>query len=149
MSNFKVLSPQNQAEILQLEGLKISHLDEIARMQISWNAPWRPESLEFYLKTGWCIGMYNDADMLQAYFLAQPMLFVENYTQTLWIEHLSYPDEEVGLALIDFAYRYGRDKHLQRVLFKDDPVFEKVDLPFKVSATNKKYLEVFTTKMSQ
>lgn len=148
MSNFKVLTLNNQAEIVQLEHLKISDLDEVARMQISWKAPWRSESLEFYLKTGWCIGFYNEAGLLLSYFLAQPLLFTESYTQSLWIEYISYPDETTALQMIDFAYKYGRDKHLQRVLFNYDEIFERLNLPFKVASLNKKYLEVFTTKMS-
>src|SRR5690606_29694022 len=123
-------------------------MDDIARMQISWKASWRSESLEHYLKTGWCIGLYDEREMLKAYFLAQPILFMESYTQTLWIEYISFPDNETALSLIDFAYKYGRDKHLQRVLFNHDEIFDKLELPFKVASSTKNYLEVFTTKMS-
>ncbi len=148
MSNFKVLTIQNLEEILSLEESKIKILDEIERMQIVWKAPWREESLEHYLKTGWCIGMYDDQGQMKAYFLAQPILFMESLTQTLWIEYLSYNNLDEGLKLLDFAYKYGRDKHLQRVLFNKDSIFEKVNLPFKVANQNKNYVEVYTTKLS-
>lgn len=148
MSNFKVLTIQNLEEVSAREEAKIKNLDEIGRMQVVWKAPWRGESLEHYLKTGWCIGMYSDQGKLDAYFLAQPILFMESLTQTLWIEYLSYDNMDDGLKLLDFAYRYGRDKHLQRVLFNKDSIFEKVTLPFKVVSQNKNYLEVYTTKIT-
>lgn len=148
MSNFKVLTLQNLEEVSRLEEAKIKDLNEIERMQVAWKAPWRQESLEHYLKTGWCIGMYDEEGKLTAYFLAQPILFMESLTQTLWIEYLSYDTTETGLKLLDFAYRYGRDKHLQRVLFNKDSIFDKVTLPFKVANQNKNYLEVYTTKLS-
>ncbi len=151
MSNFKVLTIQNLEEITNLEESKIKNLNEIERMNLVWKAAWRPESLEHYLKTGWCIGMYDEKEALKAYFLAQPILFMESLTQTLWIEYLSYTDQETGLKLLDFAYKYGRDKHLQRVLFNNDSIFnspdEKVQLPFKVANKTKNYLEVYTTKI--
>jgi len=131
-----------------LEESKIKGLNEIERMNLVWKAPWRPESLEHYLSVGWCIGMYSDSGELKAYFLAQPILFMESLTQTLWIEYLSYSDTETGLKLLDFAYKYGRDKHLQRVLFNKDPIFDKVEVPFKVANKNKNYLEVYTTKIT-
>src|SRR5690606_20454708 len=123
-------------------------LSEVERMQIAWKAPWRKESLEHYLKTGWCIGLYGEQGMLVGYFLAQPILFMESLTQTLWIEYLSYSNHDDGLKLVDFAYRYGRDKHLQRVLFNKDTIFDQIDLPFKVANQNKNYIEVYTTKLS-
>ena len=150
MSNFKVLTIQNLEEITALEESKITGLNEIERMSLVWKAAWRPESLEHYLKTGWCIGMYDEKDVLKAYFLAQPILFMESLTQTLWIEHLSYGgDKDIGLKLLDFAYKYGRDKHLQRVLFNNDSIFDKVEVPFKIANKNKNYLEVYTTKIVQ
>jgi hypothetical protein len=148
MSNFKVLTIQNFDEVTRLEESKIKNLDEIARMNLVWKAPWRKESLEHYLQTGWCIGKYNLDHELEAYFLAQPILFMESLTQTLWVEYLSYSNLDIGLSLIDFAYKYGRDKHLQRVLFNKDTIFDKVNVPFKVVATNKDYVEVYTTKIT-
>lgn len=148
MSNFKVLTIQNLDEISKLEELKIHGLNEIERMNVAWKAAWRPESLEHYLKTGWCIGLYGVDDRLKAYFLAQPILFMESLTQTLWIEYLSYNDVDTGLQLIDFAYKYGRDKHLQRVLFNRDSIFDKVSVPFKIANQNKNYVEVYTTKIT-
>ena len=148
MSNFQVLTIKNLEEISALETVKISGLNEIEKMTISWKASWRTESLEHYLKTGWCIGLFDEVGKLQAYFLAQPILFMESYAQSLWIEYMSYNDLDTGLKLLDFAYKYGRDKHLQRVLFNKDSIFDKVTLPFKVASQNKNYLEVYTTKIS-
>jgi hypothetical protein len=148
MSNFKVLTIQNFDEVTNLEESKIKNLNEIERMNLVWKAPWRKESLEHYLQTGWCIGKYSSDNHLEAYFLAQPILFMESLTQSLWIEYLSYDNLDVGLSLLDFAYKYGRDKHLQRVLFNKDSIFDKVSVPFKIASSHKNYVEVYTTKIT-
>jgi len=148
MSNFKVLTIKNFDEVTAYEESKIKNLDELARMNLVWKAPWRRESLDHYLQTGWCIGLYNNEERLKAYFLAQPILFMESLTQTLWVEHLSYETLDEGLTLVDFAYKYGRDKHLQRVLFNQDLIFEKISPPFPIIKKNKNYVEVYTTKIT-
>ena len=148
MSNFKVLTIQNLEEILKLEEARIAHFNEIEKMTVAWKAPWRKEALEHYLKTGWCIGLLNNQNQIEGYFLAQPVLFMESYTQSLWIEYISYKNLDMFLALADFAYKYGRDKHLQRVLFNQDEAFQKVNLPFKINQNQKNFIEVYTTKMS-
>jgi hypothetical protein len=145
MSNFKVLSIQDLPRIFEFEESKLQHLNEIDKMTFLWKAPWRKEALEFYLQTGWCMGAFDDNQKLHGYFLAQPLLFTETFTQTLWIEHMGYSQLEVLAELVDFAYKYSRDKHLQRVLFNKNPDFEKIDL----HPTTKNFVEIYTTKMSQ
>ncbi|HEX4922640.1 MAG TPA: hypothetical protein VFV50_01090 [Bdellovibrionales bacterium] len=103
-----------------LAGLQIPEHDA---MVMAWHAPWRRESLEHYLPKGWCFGAWrktSGSEELAGYFLAQPLIFFRGYTQTLWVEHLAAADENVKLELIELARRYGRDKHLQSVLFADN-----------------------------
>jgi hypothetical protein len=148
MSNFKVLSIQDLPLLRSFEDAKHQHLNEIEKMTLSWKAPWREESLEFYIKAGWCIGNWDSNEKFSGYFLAQPILFMESYTQTLWIEYVSYTTLDTFSQLVEFAYKYGRDKHLQRVLFNTDVGFDKITLPFKTSKTSHNFIEVYTTKMS-
>ncbi len=88
-------------------------------MILSWSAPWRSESLEHYAASGWSFAAW-DGDKIAGYFLAQPFVFFRGLTQTLWIEHLAAVDSETERELIDLARRYGRDKHLQSVLFAEN-----------------------------
>jgi len=51
--------------------------------------------------------------------LGQPFLFFRGKTQTLWIEHLEFTSLSVGRELLDTAYRWARDKHLQCVIVEN------------------------------
>ncbi len=148
MSNFKVIGQQEIPLIQSFEKAKLSHLNEVEQMTISWNASWREESLEFYLKTGWCIGMWDESQNFCGYFLAQPLIYMETYTQTLWVEHIGCTTPENFLALVEFAYKYAKEKYLQRILFNKNKDFEKIQMPYKIVRENQNYLEIHTTKMS-
>ena len=84
----------------------------------SWSASWRQESLDHYIPQGWSFSVRGkEVDSLQGYFLAQPILFFQKQTQTLWVEHLNALSVKAEECLIDVAYRQSREKHLQRVYF--------------------------------
>ena len=90
-----------------------------------WHARWRKESLEHYLHSGWSfIGREasdtEDGGKISGFFLAQPMLHVRGYTQTLWIETIQAANEYVSRELFDIAVRIAREKHLQRVWYSTD-----------------------------
>lgn len=104
--------------------LELSEPNEQDRTFKSWSAKWRREALEHYLKLGWSF-IARDEQKLDAagqpnvvgFFLAQPFLFFQGQTQTLWVEHVEADDAKIETALVDVAVRVAREKHLQRVLF--------------------------------
>jgi hypothetical protein len=53
------------------------------------------------------------------------LLFFEGWTQSLWIEHVSAVRAEDAQEMIDIAYRWARDKHLQKVFFNTQLEFIK------------------------
>ena len=59
----------------------------------------------------------EDEGELVGYFIAQPLLFFENQTQSLWVEHLQFNSLQVRDELCNLAYRLAREKHFQRVYF--------------------------------
>jgi hypothetical protein len=146
MLNPRVLDIQELEKVLAFEEkrLKASNLSEEQKMFASWHAPWRREALEYYLPKGWCFGVWNEQDELVAYFLAQPFIFFQGYTQTLWVEHLAFDTDEQLNLLIDLARRNSRDKHLQKLLIKADGVNL---LPQGAALIEKKYFEFTTTKL--
>jgi len=121
---------QNMSEKYQARVIDVSELDEFmafeqanltrnvqdeqVRMFLSWNAPWRKESLEFYFPKGWCFAVRKE-ERLVGYFLAQPVLFFRQMTQTLWMEHVTFENKEVGEFLLDLAFKTAREKHIQSV----------------------------------
>ncbi len=126
--SFRVLTLEQRDLILDFERTKLKKLElsEIELSMLEWNSGWRVESLEHYLKTGWCFGVWASRDQnpeveekFSGYFLAQPLLFVKGQTQSLWIEHISSDDHELHEQLVQLAIRYGKDKHLQKVIFSD------------------------------
>ena len=123
-------------------------LSEIQVEMASWEKPWRKESLEHYCSLGWSFVAEQEGQIL-GYGLGQPILFFNNWTQTLWIEHLSFKDSKVGEQLIDTMVRWAKSKHLQKVLVNqncDRSNFIKEIFPkFKDSS----YLHLSTTKMSE
>lgn len=102
---------------LEIKKLEASVPDEMEREMLSWNAPWREESLQHYLATGWSVGLFSEQGELKAYFLAQPFLFFKGLTQVLWVEHFSYNTESEFEVLKDTVTRYSREKHLQSVMY--------------------------------
>ncbi len=144
----KILTLDQKDLILKTERQALHATPEIERRMMEWKASWREESLAHYLNTKWCMGIFDETmTSLKAYFLAQPLLFLEGYTQNLWIEHLYFEDSKHAEALIDLAIRYGKDKHLQRVIFKKHPIFDKIQVPSHKLIIKENTVEVFTTKL--
>lgn len=124
---FRIVQSADLPEILDYENKKLSESvpDESERAIQSWHARWRKESLEHYLPSGWCFlvrdtdmrSPHSDEGMLVGYFLAQPLLFLDGQTQSLWVEHISYSSLMARDELCDLAYRLSREKHFQRVFF--------------------------------
>jgi hypothetical protein len=112
---------------------------------LSWSAPWRRESLEHYIPKGWCFAAWKESSLV-GYFLAQPLIFFRGNTQSLWVEHIACFDETVKSQLIDLARRYGRDKHLQCVLFAQDPNTNATLTELGAKIIQDKIFEFSTTK---
>ncbi len=117
---FVVLKSSDADLVLNLERQKLAegNVESMEIELLSWHAPWRRESLDHYLPMGWSFGAWSAEGELAAYFLAQPLLFFRQMTQSLWVEHLTFPKDspELGEQLIDLAYRLSREKHLQKLL---------------------------------
>ncbi len=113
---FRVIDVSELEELVEFEkkNLEQNVHDEAIRMFLSWKAPWRKESLEHYLPKGWCFAI-REKEVLVGYFLAQPLLFFRQMTQSLWIEHLSFNDPAVGDHLLELAFKTAREKHIQSV----------------------------------
>lgn len=142
----RVLKTQDLEAIQDFEKSRITQLNDIEKTFLEWKAPWRKESLEHYLNTSWSMGLF-EGESLKSYFLAQPFLFVESYTQTLWIEHLGFKEKKDLTELVDLIVKYAKDKHLQRVLFNQIQQLNELSAQFKFASTQKNYFEVFTTKL--
>lgn len=114
-------------ELIDFEEKKLieSVADEDERIFAKWNSRWRQESLEHYSKLGWSFlarnkdlpSAHSAEGLLVGYFTAQPLLFVEGQTQSLWVEHISFSSLQARDQLSDLAYRLSREKHFQRVFF--------------------------------
>lgn len=107
---------EDQVEFVRnYEIQKLSNLNPMEIEMRSWDSPWRNESLRFYSGLGWSFVGVTD-DKVVGYILSQPILFFNNWTQTLWIEHLSFDNREVGRELLDITIRWAKSKHLQKVV---------------------------------
>ena len=124
---FQVLGSLDIDEIYNfaLQQLREQNLGEVATTFKSWQAKWRREALEHYLKLGWSFIARRDGAVV-GFFLAQPFLFFRGQTQSLWVEWIESSGAEVTEALIDVAVKVAREKHLQRVLFAEAKELEKV-----------------------
>ncbi len=122
ISQPQVLELKDAEMILMYEELKRkeSLLSEEDAIFASWDSRGRKESLEYYLPLGWSFAyghFYGSDKELNGYFLAQPLIFFEGHTQSLWIEHIQYNSLKVRDELCETAYRMARDKHFQRIYF--------------------------------
>lgn len=116
----QILQEQDLVEILDLEkqNLTAQYPDETERMMALWSSKTREEALRQYLSFGWSFVVRNKSNSsLAGYFIAQPLLFFNGHTQSLWVEHLSATSVEARQELIMIAYKLGREKNLQRVYF--------------------------------
>ena len=126
---------------------KIKISDPMEAEMASWNARWRVEALAHYLPQGWSFGAFEPGGALKGFILGQPLLFYRGLTQTLWVEDLIYDDVAVAQALLDVAYRWSRDKHLQCLLLEARPDLQFVLHEFKnVHRADAPLIEVRTAK---
>lgn len=152
----RVIQTQDLAEILDFETKKLQELipDEMERTFQSWNARWRKESLEHYLPLGWSFlarnseisSPFSDEGQLVGYFLAQPLLFLDGQTQTLWVEHLQYASLKARDELCELAYKLSREKHFQKVIFPNVSGINNSIAAFKAENWNPATMSVKTTK---
>ena len=121
-------------------------VEEIENQIMVWNSYFRKEALEHYFKTGWSFLATDSKQEIKGFFMAQPLLFVEKQTQSLWVEYVSAVSDEIYTELVDIAYRLAREKHFQKVLFSDHVTQNKLikNFDFKVWERNVFYLK--TTK---
>lgn len=129
--SFRVIQPSEISELIDFEQRKLQEqiTDEAERAIHSWNARWRQEALEHYVPIGWSFLVRDSAQAsefspegaLLGYFIAQPIMFLDGNTQSLWVEHLQFSSLKVRDELSDFAYRLCREKHLQKVYFPKNP----------------------------
>ena len=123
-------------------------LNEIQREMASWEKPWRKESLEHYSTLGWSFLAEEDGEVL-GYVLGQPILFFNNWTQTLWIEHLGFKTPEVGHELVDVAIRWARTKHLQKVIINSASDKSSFVMESFKGFKEGSFLHLSTTKLSE
>lgn len=153
---FRIATSEDLNEIHEYEKKKLQETvsDETEREIQSWQAKWRKESLEHYLPSGWCFIARNPnipsddspEGQLIGYFLAQPVLFFNGQTQSLWVEHLSYSSLQARDELCDLAYRLSREKHFQRVYFPNNPSIQNAISTLKPNAWSDTAVYVKTTK---
>jgi hypothetical protein len=113
----RILLPTDKDQLMTFGKSRLALLvaDPMEREMQSWSARWRAEALDHYLPLGWSFGCFKNGEM-RGYLLGQPLLFFRGQTQTLWIEHLECAEPELEPVLLDCAYRWARDKHLQCVV---------------------------------
>ena len=82
----------------------------------SWKGSTTDEFLEYFLPLGWSMGIWNNLQKLQGYFLGNVLLFHRGNMQTLYLEHISFKHSKILDEIIELAYRLAKEKHLQRVM---------------------------------
>ncbi len=153
----RVVEPSEIEEICDYENQKLmeSIPDDSERQLKSWNARWRRESLEHYLQMGWSF-LARDTDTksdrhpegeLVGYFIAQPLLFFDGYTQSLWVEHVAYSTLKSRDELCELAYKLAREKHLQKVFFPQSSALQNCLTAFRAETWKPNVLSVRSTKM--
>lgn len=144
-------------EILDFETRKLAETinDEMERELASWNSRWRKESLNHYLPLGWSFvcrdtahaSPYSKDGLLVGYFIAQPLLFFDGATQTLWVEHMQFNSLQARDELCDLAYKLSREKHLQKVIFPNNQAIVNATKHLRADSWNPASLYVNTTKV--
>lgn len=152
----RIVQLQDLNEILDFENKKLVEQipDEMERMLVSWNVRWRKEALEHYLKLGWSFvvrdqdkpSAFSDEGLLVGYFIAQPLLFLDGQTQSLWVEHLQYASLQARDELCELAYKLSREKHLQKVFFPNEAGINNSISAFKPEVWNPNVMSIKTTK---
>lgn len=129
--DLKVIQASDLDEIIDYETKKTVDAipDENDRRFHMWSSRWRRESLEHYLPMGWSF-LARDGETLVGYFLAQPLLFFDGQTQSLWMEHIQFNSLHVRDALCELAYKLSREKHFQRVYFPQVTTVQNAIKPY-------------------
>ena len=146
--DLKVILTSEIPELLNYEEHRLMEqgLPEDEAKISAWSAPWRKEALEHYIPMGWSF-LARDLDgKLLGYFLAQPILFFDRQTQSLWVEHLQASSLLARDALTDLACRLSRDKHLQRVYFPNLPHIQNAVACYKPEPWGFQSIFIKTTK---
>lgn len=153
--NFRTLQLEDLNDLLEYENKKLadSPLSPEEKTLSSWSARWRQESLQHYLRLGWSFvakvkteDPINDEGTLAGYFIAQPLLFLDGQTQSLWIEHISFSNLKVRDELCELVYRLCREKHLQKVYFPHQNAILNSIKHMKPESWNPEMLVVKTTR---
>lgn len=144
MDELKIMTPEDLEDILAFEMARLPG-EGIDREMKSWHAPWRREALEHFSKLGWSFLQRKDGK-ITSYILCQPVLFFQSWTQTLWIEHVGADDAVEGANMIEIAYRWSRDKHLQKVFFKKTLPYAN-SIAFAKADDEGEFMSLKTTKM--
>lgn len=157
--SLRIILPAEIDEILDFENRKLAEQvpNETDRQLQSWSTRWRREALEHYLPLGWSFlardtaqpSPYSPDGLLVGYFIAQPMLFVDGQTQSLWVEHLQYSSLQARDELCDLAYRLSREKHFQRVYFAKVPAIMNAVKQAGAEDWNPQVVFLRTTKASR
>lgn len=152
----RVIQESDFQEVTDFENKKMqdAYPDESERMIASWNSKHRPEALKHYLALGWSFlirdpgttSSYSSEGLLVGYFIAQPLLFLDGQTQSLWVEHVQYSSLQARDELCELAYKLAREKHLQRVYFPNENGVPNSVKAFKVDTWQPGTLFVKTTK---
>lgn len=142
----KVLELHQVDEILEYEKAKLLHLSPQEQEFNHWIAVWRKESLEHYLPLGWSFGLWEEEGHLLGYILVQSLLFFRGITQSLWVEHISFDREDVGLELVNTILGWARTQHLQKVLFAQRVQLEPLKGAWLLEKTKTGEVEILTTK---
>lgn len=146
---YRVIQTDDLESLQKMEETKLAeqYSDEMERMMAVWNSKFRVEALEHYIGLGWSFLAHDkETRQLQGYFIAQPLLFFDGQTQTLWVEHVQYISEAARDGLCELAYKLGREKHLQRVYFpKEDRILSAIQ-SYKPLEWNHDKVMVKTTK---
>ena len=117
----KGLREKDVDKILKFErmGLRMDGLGELEAQMEEWKSRWREEALYHYLPQGWSFGSFDEVTgELEAYFIGKVIPFFRSYTQVLWVERIHSDNPQMKMELIEVAYRYAREKHLQQVMFE-------------------------------
>ncbi|MEK2643840.1 hypothetical protein [Bdellovibrio sp. BCCA] len=145
----RVIQADDLQDILDLENKKLqeSYPDEMERMMASWSSKFRVEALNHYIALGWSfLARDQESNKLMGYFIAQPLLFLDGQTQSLWVEHVQHCSLQARDELCELAYKLGREKHLQRVYFPNDNGIPNSVKSFKPETWQPGTLSVKTTK---
>ncbi len=151
----RIIQINDLPELVLFEKMKLeeSIQNEMEREILSWNSRWREESLKHYLPMGWSFLTRDRTDgsreegKLMGYFIAQPLLFFDGQTQSLWIEHISYATLQARDELCEIAYKLAREKHFQKVFFPDSKSILNAVKSFKAENWDPQVLFSHTTKV--